>query len=624
MATARGRALGKYQLIAEIARGGMGIVYLAMVQGPGGFHKLVVVKELNPGVVEEPAFLTMFLDEARLAARLNHPNIVQTNEVGNDGDRYFLAMDYLDGRGLDHVRRRSRNAGQGLSQSMYLRVLCDMLAGLDYAHRLADFDGSPLGVVHRDVSPQNVFVTFDGSIKLLDFGIAKAKDSLHETHAGVFKGKVSYMSPEQARGDKVDARADIFSAGVMLWEALTGRRTREGQNDQEKLWALVAADLPRASTIKPTVPPELDEICARAMAWNRDGRYTSAADLQNDLERYLATSGTNVTAREVGVCVAEMFREDRATTNALIESFVANARNHELASSMLPVMDVTSRSMGGGTPSRIFANSVSGSQSLEQPSTPKSEIAAAAPSTTHTVVPAPRARTPWIIAGALATLLVAGASYVALTRGDKPADKLADARPERADAKPEPATKPIAPEPAQPKAAAAAAAPIAAGSAAPPHAPRYVNVEIRVSPPDARLAIDDTDVPGNPFAGDLPSDNVVHHVRASAPGYVTKSLPIELDANVSLDLILEHIAPPVRITSTPMPQRPPARPQPSHSAATRAPEPPRAQPSPDPVATPAPPAPTPAPRSSTEVDPNGGSKPRRTIDPSNPYGAEEP
>src|SRR4051812_2820802 len=288
-----GRMLGKYQLIAEIARGGMGVVYLALVQGPGKFNKLVVVKELKPELVEEPAFLTMFLDEARLAARLNHQNIVQTNEVDNDGDRYFMAMDYLDGRGLDQVRRRTRTAGFGLSAPMQLRVICDMLAGLDYAHNLTDFDGTPLNIVHRDVSPQNVFITFDGQVKLLDFGIAKAADSMHETHAGVLKGKVSYMSPEQARGHKVDARADVFSAGIMLWEALTGQRMREGKNDQEKLWALVSADVPRASSVKPWVPPELDEICARAMAWNREDRYASAGDLQQELERYLQITGTN-------------------------------------------------------------------------------------------------------------------------------------------------------------------------------------------------------------------------------------------------------------------------------------------------------------------------------------------
>src|SRR5215467_3235047 len=144
--------LGKYQLIAELARGGMAIVYLALVQGPGGFNKLVVVKELKPEMAEEPAFLAMFLDEARLAAR-------QTHEVGNDGKRIFMAMDYLDGRGLDRVRRRARASGQDLSLPIHLRILCDMLGGLHYAHTLTDFDGTALSIVHRDVSPQNVFVT---------------------------------------------------------------------------------------------------------------------------------------------------------------------------------------------------------------------------------------------------------------------------------------------------------------------------------------------------------------------------------------------------------------------------------------------------------------------------------
>jgi serine/threonine protein kinase len=716
MVTARGRALGKYQLIAEIARGGMGIVYLAMVQGPGGFHKLVVVKELNPGVVEEPAFLTMFLDEARLAARLSHPNIVQTNEVGNDGDRYFLAMEYLDGRGLDHVRRRARSAGQSqpqaqgqgtaMSQAMYLRVLCDMLAGLDYAHRLTDFDGTPLGVVHRDVSPQNVFITFDGQVKLLDFGIAKAAGSLHETHAGVFKGKVSYMSPEQARGDKVDARADVFSAGVMMWEVLTGRRTREGQNDQEKLWALVAADLPRASTVKPSVPPELDDICARAMAWNRDERFASAAELQGELERYLASAG-NVTARQVGACVAEMFREDRATTNGLIEAYVANARNDQSREALLPVIDVSSRSTsGGGTPSRISNGSVVHAPT-DAPSTPPSELASAAPSSTHpvaSIAAPPRSRTPWIIAGAASTLLVAGAVWAVWPGANRDGAKTAAtatagagaaatagagaaattgagaaattgagaaattgagaaattgagaaattgagaaatakvsvaagaAPPTAPPAAGTPSSPPSAASPpSPPDGAVAATSPAATAAhatspaATAAHATRYVSVEIRVSPPNAKLAIDDTEVPGNPFAGDLPADNVVHHVRASAPGYVTKSLPIELDANVSLDLILEHSAPAVRITSSP--GRAPGRAPAARSTTAHAVEPARRS---EPVVEPAPPPAAPPPPSvevnpaarpanPADVDPNGGNRPRRTIDPANPYGGDE-
>ncbi|HET9624435.1 MAG TPA: serine/threonine-protein kinase, partial [Kofleriaceae bacterium] len=334
-----GRVLGRYHLIAEIARGGMGVVYLAQVRGPGGFHKLVVIKELKPDLVEEPAFLTMFLDEARLAARLSHPNIVQTNEVGDDGGRYFMAMDYLDGRGLDHVRRRSRHAGFGLTLHMHLRVICDVLAGLDYAHKLTDFDGSPLDIVHRDVSPQNVFLTFDGQVKLLDFGIAKTADSMHETNTGVVKGKASYMAPEQARGEKVDARADVFSVGILLWEALTGRRLRNAGSEQEKLAALLNDRIPRASQVRP-VPRELDEICARAMAWDPGARYRSAGAMQHDLEQYLADAGSLVSARDVGLCISELFREDRATTNAVIEAHVARARGALRDQLPMPVIDV--------------------------------------------------------------------------------------------------------------------------------------------------------------------------------------------------------------------------------------------------------------------------------------------
>ena len=323
-----------------LGRGGMGVVYLAMVQGPAGFNKLVVVKELKPEFVEDPGFLTMFLDEARLAARLNHPNIVQTNEVGNEGNRYFMAMDYLDGRGLDRLRRRAKAAGQALPLRIELRVICDVLAGLDHAHTMTDYDGTPLQIVHRDVSPQNVFITFDGQVKLLDFGIAKAADSMHETHVGVVKGKVAYMSPEQGRGQKVDARADVFSVGVLLWEALTGRRIREGKNSQEQLWALVSADIPRASSVNPAVSPVLDEICARAMAWDRDARYPSAEAMLRELEAYLATQPP-VGSRELGGWVTELFRADRARANAVIEAYVARVRAGA-ARDEIPVIDVSS------------------------------------------------------------------------------------------------------------------------------------------------------------------------------------------------------------------------------------------------------------------------------------------
>src|SRR5215468_3006277 len=205
------QGLRKYRLIAEIGKGGMADVYLAVVQGPAGFNKLVVIKKTRSELTRDPEFIAMFLDEARLAARLNHPNVVQTHEVGQEGDRYFIAMEYLDGQPLNRIRAR---AGSSFGVNLQVRVLADVLAGLHHAHELCDFDGTPLGVVHRDATPQNVFVTYDGLIKVVDFGIAKAVDSSAETRTGVVKGKVTYMAPEQAKGDRVDRRADIFAVGV--------------------------------------------------------------------------------------------------------------------------------------------------------------------------------------------------------------------------------------------------------------------------------------------------------------------------------------------------------------------------------------------------------------------------
>jgi eukaryotic-like serine/threonine-protein kinase len=614
MLTDRANVLGKYRLIAEIAHGGMGIVYLAMAQGPRGFHKLVVVKELKPELIEEPAFLTMFLDEARLAARLSHPNIVQTNEVGNDGDRYFLAMEYLDGRGLDHIRRRAKGAGFGLSSAMHLRVIADMLAGLDYAHKLSDFDGTPLQIVHRDVSPQNVFVTFSGHVKLLDFGIAKAASSSHETHAGVLKGKVSYMSPEQARGMKVDARADVFSAGVMLWEALTGRRLRGGKNDRETLTALVTADLPRASSVKPSVPPELDEICARAMAWDRDERYQSAGAMQDDLESYLAAACPSVTSREVGDCVSEMFREDRVRTSALVEAHVAQIRSGAV-SHQVPVIDVGSPR--GSTPAdrQGTARSYSIADGEDPPSAPSGNISVASPSgpslggITGALARHPR-RKPLFIAGgaAAATLLFVGV-FMMLSSDDAPATA---ARLVREPSAPAAAAQvPLQPPvEAAPPVHAPAAAPVPPGVTTTPER-QLVSVEIRVSPAFATLQIDDAELNSNPFVGRYRSDEAVHHVRASARGYITKTVAITFDANVKLDLSLEHAQPPP-VANT---GRPATRSIPQARAASpidtpRPSEPAPAEQAPAPAAKPAP----------TEVNPTGGNKPQRAIDPTNPYG----
>jgi eukaryotic-like serine/threonine-protein kinase len=322
MEAARSTQLGKYQFVAEIARGGMGIVYLAVATGPARFSKLLVVKELKPELVEDPTFTEMFMEEARLAARLNHPNIVQTYEIGVEGKRHFMVMDYLDGIPLARILRKKSPA---FTLKLHLRVICEMLQGLHYAHSLKDFDGTPLGMVHRDVSPQNVFITYDGQAKLVDFGIAKAFDSTVETRMGMLKGKPTYMAPEQLKGS-ADPRSDVYSAGVMIWEAIAGHRMWRGKGDVEVLSNLVQGVVPSLQEAVPDAPPELLRIVDRAMARNRDLRYASALDLQTDLEDYLKATG-NVTIRDVGLAVAALFEKDREATRGTIEKHLARLKS---------------------------------------------------------------------------------------------------------------------------------------------------------------------------------------------------------------------------------------------------------------------------------------------------------
>ncbi|HWL86171.1 MAG TPA: serine/threonine-protein kinase, partial [Polyangiaceae bacterium] len=204
---------GKYTFIATLGRGGMADVYLALQSGPVGFRKLVVVKKLRADVdvTEEDTYRAMLLDEARLAARLRHPHVVQTLEVGIHDGEHFMAMEYLEGQPLGRVATAAHRAGKPMEPSLVVQIVMDVLSGLHYAHELRDFDGTPLGIVHRDVSPQNVFVTYDGQVKVVDFGIAKAAGAAGTTQNGVFKGKLAYVAPEQASGDPVDARADVFA-----------------------------------------------------------------------------------------------------------------------------------------------------------------------------------------------------------------------------------------------------------------------------------------------------------------------------------------------------------------------------------------------------------------------------
>ena len=308
--------LGKYRMLGALGTGGMADVYLAVADGPEGFRKLCVLKLLKETMMQDEDYRAMFLDEARLAARLNHPNVVQTFEVGETHGRLMIAMEYVEGQPVTRVRRRLQPEQFPLTTT--ISVLCDVLEALEYAHQLADFDGSILGIVHRDVSPHNIILGYDGRVKLVDFGIAKSSASMQETQAGVLKGKVGYMAPEQASMRDVDGRTDVFSVGVILWEAIAGRRLTEGVQARDVLIRRIEGNDPRIVEVVPSVDPQLAWICDRAMAPHPDDRFASAAALQAELEGWMKEHG-EPSRKELSKTLREAFLVEREQLRSLVE-----------------------------------------------------------------------------------------------------------------------------------------------------------------------------------------------------------------------------------------------------------------------------------------------------------------
>jgi serine/threonine protein kinase len=312
---------GRYRPIAELGRGGMATAYLCVAQGPGGFNKLQVLKYLRPDLAADEEFLTMFLEEARIAARINHPNVVQTNEVGYDGVCHYIAMEYIEGQTIENVIRRAKKQGNGsIPLDMHIRMLSDALAGLHHAHELLDFDGTPLNIVHRDVSPHNIMVTYDGFVKVLDFGIAKAADSSSDTRSGMLKGKYAYMAPEQYGGTGVDRRADVFAVGVMLWQAMTSQRMWKGVTGTEIIARVIKGDIKRPSEVAPDVDEKLEALCMKALAHAPEARFATAAEFQEALDRYLRDRSVVLMPRDVGQYVGDLAVESRSRIRAAVES----------------------------------------------------------------------------------------------------------------------------------------------------------------------------------------------------------------------------------------------------------------------------------------------------------------
>ena len=339
-------SFGKYHIFATLGRGGMADVYLSVARGPIGFNKLVVVKRLRAQLADEMAFREMFLDEARLAARLNHPNIVNTYEVGENKESYYIAMEYLEGQPLNKVLKDSIRGRVPLSYAICARIAADGLAGLHYAHELTDYDGRPLKIIHRDISPHNLFVTYEGQVKVVDFGIAKAALSSTETEAGVLKGKVAYMAPEQAIGGGIDCRADVFSMGIVLWELVARRRLFQGDNAAVTLHKLMNEPIPNVASVVPSVPSKLDAIIAKALAKDADDRYSSALEFRRALEEFIAVSGESPRPDVIAETMLTLFHETRVEVSSKIRVYMSRFQSEASPASMHPLTSATAARLG--------------------------------------------------------------------------------------------------------------------------------------------------------------------------------------------------------------------------------------------------------------------------------------
>jgi serine/threonine protein kinase len=326
---------GRYQLLKKLATGGMAQIYLARQVGPEGFEKLLVLKRILPHLAENQDFITMFLDEARVAARLNHPNVVQIFDLGAQDASYFIAMEYIHGDDARRLAKQAERQGSPIPLALICRIIIEACAGLDYAHKKVDQSGRPLNIVHRDISPQNILVSFEGGVKIVDFGIAKAADQATVTRSGVLKGKYSYMSPEQAAGAPIDHRTDIFALGVVLYELLTGTRLFKRANDILTLNAVTDCRVAPPSTVKAGVPVELDAIVMKALAKDRTQRYAEAKHFGAVLEAWLLEnrlpSSTAHLAEYLHALYAERLAREAEEGRLLIESLDASRSEEQQA-----------------------------------------------------------------------------------------------------------------------------------------------------------------------------------------------------------------------------------------------------------------------------------------------------
>jgi serine/threonine protein kinase len=481
--------LGRYRLLLELGQGGMARVFVGFSSGLGGFNKLVVLKVMRDELNENESSLSMFLAEARLAARMNHQNIVQTLEVGEDGGRYFICMEYLEGQTLGRLMKKTVDSPLPLAAR--LELICQVLEALIYMHGFTDPDGTPLSLVHRDISPNNIFVTFEGTAKVLDFGVAKAVGVSHATEAGMFKGKLGYAAPEQILGNS-DQRSDVFAVGVLLWELLAYRRLSQDRTQQEIVQARMAGVDPDIMRKALGVPVELLQICTRAAAKRLEDRYGSALEMRDALRAYIRANNLEYSAEQLRSVLGELYASERAEIRRLVDQRMKQAviedDHPEIEVQQIPVAPAL---LGG-----VGAVTLTGNAS------------------TYVAAPPASGKAKWIAAlVSVATFAGAGGWWLSNVDHTPPAPPVAIAT-----------SRASAPGPAAP-------------SSNP--AQKLVTLKIAASPPDTEILLDGAKLDSNPFTGQFPKDQSLRRLELRCFGRVTEARMIRLDQDLDLLIALQ-------------------------------------------------------------------------------------
>jgi eukaryotic-like serine/threonine-protein kinase len=505
----------RYKKLALLGRGGMADVYLTQLGGTG-FSKLAVLKRVRERLENDDELTQMFMDEGRLAARLNHPNIVQTFEVGTDAQGPFLAMEFLDGQTLSRLSKVASKQEKPLPLPLALSIVQQALSALHYAHELEDYDGKKFALVHRDVSPQNIFVMYSGVAKLMDFGVAKSEQALAETRTGVLKGKVVYMAPEQARGDlSLDRRADVFAMGIVMWELITHRRFWEGFTEVQ-IFGFLHGQEPFASPAPFSAAPKpLLDVCEKAIHRDRALRYQTAEEFLSALEAAVAESGMRSTQTELTSFINSLFAEDRKKLRAAIEQRTSEVEAQD-SGDVDPLFPSSPRSGTGSGSSERFLSSLPEStphRTGASGARPAGTLVSASAEASFAQAPASGIPKNAVIAAIAAVSIVGILGFVFTRPKDAPALPIAQ-QEVLSRSEPVPMNTQVVVRKS------------------------YVQVNLSATPASAKLVLDGEVLPSNPYINSRPIDDQTHVLVAQAANHQSQTTRVSFSNDVQVQLAL--------------------------------------------------------------------------------------